>query len=84
MKSLVHLFNRPLVARRTVLLASQFACFAAAIAVFALAVLKLSSLGLSEGDLIIGLLAAAACMMLMILIGLVLPSAAASGDPASR
>ncbi|NNJ26100.1 hypothetical protein [Alienimonas chondri] len=76
MKSLPPVWNRPLIARRTLAFGAQYACFAAALGLFVLAVRKLSTLGLSEGDLVVGLLTAVSCMLLMILIGLILPLAA--------
>jgi Na+(H+)/acetate symporter ActP len=55
----------------------QMLCFVAAIALFVLAVLKLCRLGLTEGQLIIGLLAAIACSLLLVVLGLLLPISAA-------
>ena len=83
MKSLVLAFNRPLVSDRAAVFAAQLACFAAAMAVFIVPVLKLSSLGLTEGDLMIGLLTATACMLLMVNLGVVLPLAARVGKDAT-
>ena len=56
----------------------RVACFAAAALLFPLAVLKLCSLGLPQGQLVIGLLAALACTLLMIVLGLLLPLTAAA------
>ena len=72
MKSLVRAANRPLVSDGAVLRAIQVACFAAAVAVFGLSVSTLSSLGLSGGDLLTGLLAAAACAVTLVVLGVVL------------
>ena len=54
----------------------QIVCFVAAIVVFALAVLKLCSMRLDEGTLIVGLLAALACSLLFVVLGLLLPISA--------
>lgn len=51
----------------------QVLCFVAAVALFVVAVLKLSRLRLSEGQLIIGLLAAIACTLLLVVLGLLIP-----------
>lgn len=80
MKSLLRVLNRPVLSRRTAVVGAQCVYFTAAVVLFALAVRKLSSLGLSEGDLVVGLLAAVSCMLLMVLIGLVLPLAVESMD----
>ena len=54
----------------------QIVCFAAAVVVFALAALKLCSMRLDEGTLIVGLLAATACSLLFVVLGLLLPISA--------
>ncbi|MBM4040226.1 MAG: hypothetical protein FJ290_17105 [Planctomycetes bacterium] len=51
----------------------QILCFVAAIALFPLVVLKLTRLQLTEGELIIGLLAAGACSLLLVVLGLLIP-----------
>ena len=56
----------------------QVICFVAAVALLVAAVLKLCRLGLPEGQLIIGLLAAIACSLLLVVVGLLLPISAAS------
>lgn len=55
----------------------QMVCFVAAIALFVIAVLKLCRLGLTEGQLIIGLLAAIACSLLLVVLGFLIPVSAA-------
>jgi hypothetical protein len=54
----------------------QGVCFVAAVVLLVAVVLKLSRLGLSEGQLIIGLLAAIACSLLFVILGLLLPISA--------
>ena len=54
----------------------QILCFAAAVAIFAVAVLKLCSMRIEEGLLIVGLLATIACSLLFVVIGLLLPISA--------
>ena len=51
----------------------QIVCFVAAVVLFALAVLKLSRLQLTEGQLVIGLLAAIACSLLLVVLGFLIP-----------
>ena len=51
----------------------QMVCFVAAVVLFALAVLKLSRLQLTEGQLVIGLLAAIACSLLLVVLGFLIP-----------
>ena len=73
MKPLIRIAKRRLTSDRADARAGQIICFAAAVALFTLAVLKLCSLRLPEGPLIIGLLAALACALLLIVLGLLLP-----------
>lgn len=54
---------------------SQRACFAAAPAVLALAVYKLTQLSLSQAEFIIGLLASIAVALLLVILGFLLPLA---------
>ena len=57
---------------------SQVVFFVGALLFFCGTTWALTTLNLSEGQLLIGLLASIACMLLMILIGLVLPISALS------
>jgi hypothetical protein len=75
MKSLIHIPNMRLITDRSAARVGQLVCFVASIVVFMCAVLKLCSLQLSEGQLIIGLLAAGSCMLLIAVIALLLPLA---------
>jgi len=75
MKALIRLACHRLTTDRAAAGVGQIACFAAAIVLFALAVLKLCSLRLPEGQLIIGLLNAIACTLLLVILGLLLPLA---------
>jgi hypothetical protein len=58
---------------QSVIRCCQLACFVAAIAVFRLAVFKLSDIASDAGQILIGLLAAIACTLLLIVLGLLLP-----------
>ncbi|HUT32365.1 MAG TPA: hypothetical protein VNE39_02705 [Planctomycetota bacterium] len=51
----------------------QLVCFVAAVALFVIAVLKLCRLQLTEGQLVIGLLAAIACSLLLVVLGFLIP-----------
>ncbi len=51
----------------------QMLCFVGAAALFVLAVRKLCTLYLEEGVLIVGLLAAIACSLLLVVLGLLIP-----------
>ena len=51
----------------------QVVMFASSVLFFGAAVWKLWSLHLDEGELVVGLLAALACMLLMMVIGLIIP-----------
>ena len=53
----------------------QFACFIAAIVLLRLAAYRLSEIAHDEAQILIGLLAAIACTLLLIVIGLLLPIA---------
>lgn len=77
---LARLAKAPLTTARFDARLGQIVCFVAAIAVFVLAVLKLCSLRLTERELFIGLLAAIACTLLLIVIGLLLPISVGSGS----
>ena len=50
----------------------EWVCYSAAIVIFSAAVLKLCSLGLTEGQLMVGLLSASSCMLLMICMGMLI------------
>ncbi|MBM4033516.1 MAG: hypothetical protein FJ291_17275 [Planctomycetes bacterium] len=56
---------------------AQVLCFIAAVGIFVAVVLKLCRLRLTEEQLIIGLLAAIACSLLLVVLGLLLPISAA-------
>ncbi|MBI1374605.1 MAG: hypothetical protein GC159_17950 [Phycisphaera sp.] len=73
MKKLTQIATAQITHNRVDVLVGQLVCYAAALVLFVAAVIKLCTLGLDEGELIIGLLAAVACMLLMVNAGLLLP-----------
>ena len=79
MKSLIRLVGTRLTSDRADARVGQIVCFAGAIALFVIATLRLCALRLPEGQLLIGLLAALACTLLLMLIGLLLPLAVRPG-----
>ena len=80
MNPLIRLAKTPITTHRLDARLGQMVCFVGAILLFAAAVLKLCSLRLTEGELVIGLLAAIACTLQLVVIGLLLGQAAARHD----
>ena len=78
MKSIVQFATMRLMTNRFAANLGLVAYFGGAVGLFCLAVTKLCSLHLSEGEFFIGMLVAVGCMMQMILIGLLLPMAVRS------
>ena len=72
---LLQLANRRLASNNFAVHRAQLACFAAAIALFPVAVLKTCQVATTEYEIVMGLLASIACMLLMIVCGLLLPLA---------
>lgn len=65
--------NVPLTTERLDAWLGQILCFVAAVVLLVIAVRKLCSLQLAEGQFLIGLLATIACSLLLVVLGLLLP-----------
>jgi hypothetical protein len=74
-KAIMQIATLPLMTNRVAARVAQIAYFGGAVGLFCFAVLKLCSLQMSESLFFVGMLAALACMMQMIVIGLLLPMA---------